>query len=276
MMRRVARILTQCFSLIVICCASCSALNLHSNLASIKVDAAPGESVNSQFNLTLAADQPQTQFHLHTQDFYRSEDGRQSFYKPAGTLTHSCANWVTINPVDITVQSGSQLNARLTINVPAGVKPGGYWCVLTVDEVPNPLRVTPKGIGMEMFASISVGVFVSVLPIRKSIKIEEVQIQDNRLTVKVTDTGDCPFSAEGRVEFLRVDDKTPLATATFPKTALFCEPINTAMMSAALPDEKTLPSGHYQVRVILDIGLDHYIGVRKDMDIDRVPAAPRI
>jgi hypothetical protein len=274
MMRRIARILVQCLSLLIASGVSSSALSFHANLSSIKVDAEPGEIVNTQFSLTLAADQPQTRFHLRTQDFYRSEDGRQSFYKPAGTLTHSCANWVAINPVETTVQPGAEMDARLTINVPGDAKPGGYWCVLSVDEVPDPHRVTPKGVGMELFTSISVGVFVTVQPVQKSARIEDVQVADNHVTVKVADTGNCPFSAEGRVEFLKAGDETPSATTKFPRTPLFCEPINTSLLIAELPDEKTLPAGRYRVRVILDIGLDHYIAVQKDMDIARVAATP--
>lgn len=274
MMRKLTRILKQCLTLLIISCASCHALSFHANLNSIKVDASPGEVLNSKFQMSLADGQSQTQFHLRTQDFYRSEDGRQSFYKPAGTLAHSCANWVAINPVEATVLPGADLNARLTINVPADVKPGGYWCVLTVDEVPDPHRVTPKGVGMELFASISVGVFVNVLPVQKSIKIQDVRAEANRIVIKVENTGDAPFSAEGHVDFLKSGDEVATTTVNLPRTSLFCEPVNTSLLAADLPDEKILPAGHYRVRVILDIGLDHYIGVQKEMEIDRAATPP--
>ena len=40
-------------------------------------------------------------------------------------------------------------------------KPGGYWCVLTVDELPD-LLATTEGVGIRFMASVSIGVFVSV------------------------------------------------------------------------------------------------------------------
>ncbi len=50
---------------------------------------------------------------------------------------------------------------RLTVSVSPEAVPGGYWCVLTVDELPDPLAVK-EGVGIHFMASVSVGVFVYV------------------------------------------------------------------------------------------------------------------
>ena len=260
--------------LMILSGAVAHALSFHANLGSIKVTVDPGQSVSTHFRLTLTSDQPATEFHLRTQDFYRSEDGVQSFYKSPGTLAHSCATWLAINPVDTTVQSGGALDARLTINVPTDVKPGGYWCVLTVDELPNPLSVTPQGVGMKFLTSISVGVFVSVEPITKSARIEGLEFGHGSATVTLGNTGDCPFSATGHIDFLQQGAEVPVATVDLPKAAVFCEPIPTALITAPLPDPKTLPDGTYTARVVLDIGLDHYIGAQKTMVLSRTHASP--
>ena len=47
--------------------------------------------------------------------------------------------------------------------------------------------------------------------------------------------------------------------------------VSTAVLAARLPDAAALPSGRYLVRVVLDIGLDHYIGVQREMEIRREP-----
>lgn len=74
-------------------------LSFHATLESIKVDARPQQVITRQFKLTLDPNQPETRFKARVEDWWRSEDGAQSFYAEAGTLRHSCARWVSLNPV---------------------------------------------------------------------------------------------------------------------------------------------------------------------------------
>src|SRR5205085_7695907 len=126
--------------------------------------------------LTLAKDELRTQFKVHVQDWWRSEDGKESFYKPAGTIPESCAPWIKMNPVEASVEPGATLDVKLTIAIPEGTKTGGYWCAFTVDEVPDPLKINPEGVGVRFLASLSIGVFVYVGPVTRSAKIVDVQV----------------------------------------------------------------------------------------------------
>ena len=141
--------------------ATARAVTFTATLGSIKITARPGQALTREFRLTLDADQPKTRFNSHMQDWWRNEDGTQSFYRDPGTLAHSCGRWVTLNPVEVEVQPGGTLFTRLTVTVSPEAKPGGYWCVLTVDELPDPLA-TSEGVGIRFMASVSIGVFVSV------------------------------------------------------------------------------------------------------------------
>ena len=68
----------------------------------------------------------------------------------------------------------------------------------------------------------------------------------------------------------------PAAVVPLPRNMLLTEPVRTAALSVALPSPVDLPSGRYTVRLILDIGLDHYIGFQRALDIVRdTPAAAR-
>src|SRR5947207_8915714 len=69
-------------------------------LTSIKVNARPGQVLTRQFQLTMDRDQARTHFRAKVEDWWRSEDGRQSFYREPGTLRHSCAPWASVNPVE--------------------------------------------------------------------------------------------------------------------------------------------------------------------------------
>ncbi len=46
------------------------------------------------------------------------------------------------------------------------------------------------------------------------------------------------------------------------------------VIPVALPGGATLPVGRSLVRVILDSGLDHYIGVQKEVEFSRAPPNP--
>jgi hypothetical protein len=232
-------------------------------------DARPGQLINRQFDLTLAADEQPTQFKAKVEDWWHSEDGKQTFFKPAGTLAHSCATWVQLNPVESTVASGDTLHIKASITVPIDAKPGGYWAVLTVDEVNNPLAVTPQGENVRFLASISIGIYVYVTPVKRAASIRDITLSATQASIKMRNDGDCPLHVEGRIEFMKPGETTVQAVATIVREVLLPEPINTGIFTINLPDTTLLPSGRYRVRVVLDIGLDHYIGAQREMDIQR-------
>lgn len=256
--------------LMVVNVSPVTAANFKVTLSSIKVEARPGQVLTRELQLTLDEDQVTTQFKVHVEDWWRSEDGTQSFFAEPGKLTRSCATWVSVNPVETAVAPGASLTIRVTINVPAGLPPGGYWCALTIDEVPNPLAAS-ENVSVQFFASASTGVFVYVDPVDRAARILDVSIDDKNASIKVQNDGNAPIAVEGRFEFLLSSDTQPVAVATLPRGTLLPEPITTGVFSAALPDPQVLPSGRYLVRAIIDIGLDHYLGVQRELDVRREP-----
>lgn len=270
-MSRNCRLLSLLLFLLLIPGNFACALTFHAALSPIHAVALPGEVVNRDFTLSLPATEARTQFKLHVQDFYRSEDLKQSFYKDPGTLPQSCAPWVQINPVETAVDPGTTLDAKISIVVPGDAKPGGYWCVLCVDQVPDPLAPPlPDGsIGMRCLASITLGIYVDIEPVNIQGRITAVSIDGQSASVTVADTGDCPVFASGRFEFVRPGQTAPFVSVPIAKTTIYPQPINSARLSVTLPGSDKLPSGSYLVRVVVDIGLDHYIGVQKEIELSR-------
>jgi hypothetical protein len=248
--------------------AAARAVTFTATLGSIKITARPGQVLTREFRLTLDADQHQTRFNSHMQDWWRSEDGTQSFYRDPGTLAHSCGRWVTLNPVEIEVQPGGTLITRLTVSVSSEAQPGGYWCVLTVDELADPLAVQ-EGVGVRFLASVSVGVFVNVGDIQRAAEITGVDVIGDTAMVKVRNDGNTPLSIEGRFEFVTPGQSEPTAVINLARNTLLTEPILTGLFSASLPEPSSLPSGRYMVRAIVDYGVDHYIGTQREMTINR-------
>jgi hypothetical protein len=237
-------------------------------LSSIKVQARPGQVITRRFDLTLDKDQSPTHFKAHVEDWWRSEDGSQSFYAAPGTLKRSCGTWVTLNPEQSVVEPGQTLSVRITVNVSPDAEPGGYWCVLTLDEIPDPVAAADN-IGVKFLASVSTGIFIFIDPVERAAEIVDVILQPTAASVKLRNLGNAPLGVEGRFEFIRPGEDKPIATAAIPRGSLLTEPVSTSLFTASLPAESALPSGRYLVRAIVDIGLDHYIGVQRELDVRR-------
>lgn len=243
-------------------------LSFSATLESIKINARPNQVVTRQFSLTLDDRQPLTHFKAHVEDWWRSEDGKQSFYAAPGTLKQSCANWVSLNPVDSVVKAGETMTVRVTVAVPQERLPGGYWCALTVDEVPDPLAAS-AGVGMKFVASVSTGIFVYLDPVKRDAEILDLQVQGSESLIKVRNLGNAPLGVEGRVEFFTGAAEQPVAVTPLARTTVLTEPSPSGVIETDLPAAGALPSGKYRVRAVLDFGGDHYIGAEREIEIAR-------
>lgn len=253
--------------------APAAAIEFTSSFESIRIGARSGEVVNREFRLRLAPEGQRVHFRARAEDWWTSEDGTSSYYRPAGTLPRSCAPWISLNPVETAVEPGGTLEVRVTASIPRDAGPGGYWCVLTVDELPDPLAPT-TGIAVRFLASVSVGIFVEIEPVERAIRIERVELVSGQVRLKVCNGGNAPVGTEGRVEFLPPDGAAPVATAVVPRVTVLTDPAPCRLLTADLPDASLLPPGRYLVQALLDIGLDHYVGVRREIEISRDLLAP--
>lgn len=243
-------------------------LSFSATLESIRVNVRPDEVVTRQFRLTLDPGQPRTRFRARVEDWWRSEDGSQSHYAPAGTLRRSCARWVSINPVDSIVGSEETLVVRMTVNVPHEVPNGGFWCVLTVDEVADPEEMS-AGVGVKFLASVSTGIFLYAGDVRRLASIVDLKVASDTAVVTVQNDGNAPIGVEGRLEFLAEGASGNPATLSLPRTTVLTEPVTRGVIQAALPPASVLPSGRYRVRAILDFGADHLVGAEREIEILR-------
>jgi hypothetical protein len=247
-------------------------LTFNATLGSIRLQAQPGDVYTRQFQLSLDARQPRAHFNAHFEDWWRSENGRESFYAPPGTLHHSCASWATANPVESSVGPGDTMVVRFTVAIPREVVTGGYWCALTVDQIADP-DTARAGVGVQFLASISTGIFVDVGSVTRAADITDVRVDADRAVVSMRNVGNTPLPIDGRVEFLMRDGDAPAATVTIPRGTLLPERVTTGQFDAPLPAADVLPAGRYLVRAVMDIGLDHYIGAEREIAITREVAS---
>lgn len=253
--------------------AAAQPLSFHATLESIKVDARPQQVITRQFKLTLDPNQPETRFKARVEDWWRSEDGTQSFYAEAGTLRHSCARWVSLNPVESSLKGGETLTIRITVSVPSEIAAGGYWCALTVDEIPDPLSLQ-SGVDVKFVASVSTGIFVNLGSVHRAARILDLQLASETATVKLQNDGDAPVGVDGRLEFYALGSSEPTATVVIPRGTLLTEPFVNGTLMARLPPPAQLPDGRYRMRAILDYGATHYLGAEREVEVVR--ASPQI
>lgn len=243
-------------------------LSFQATLDSIKIDAQPQQVFTRQFRLTLDENARETRFRAKVEDWWRSEDGAQSFYAEAGSLRRSCARWVTLNPAEATVKPGETLVVRLTISVPVEMASAGYWCALTVDEVPDPMTAV-SGVGVQFLASVSTGIFVNVGTVQRAARILDLHVAADTAFVRLQNDGTTPVGVDGRLEFFAPGSETPAAVVSVPRGTILTEPTVHGTLKAALPAVNVLPSGRYRVRAILDYGAAHLIGAEREIDIHR-------
>ena len=237
-------------------------------LTSLKLNALSGDVSTHVYQLTLDKSEQPTRFKFRVEDWWRSEDGNQSFFAAPGTLNRSCGHWVTLNPVEAVVGPGETLTTRLTITVPADVSGGGYWCVLTVDEVPDPLKA-PEGVGATFAASVSTGIFVYIEPVQRAVEFVDVSVGGTEAVLTLRNDGNSPVGVEGRFEFFRPGELAVVAAVTIPRLTLLPEPIVVATVRLPLPPSSVLPPGRYVVRAVIDIGIDHYLGIERELELAR-------
>jgi hypothetical protein len=248
-------------------------LSFQATLDSIKFDAQPGQVVTRQFKLTLDANQPETRFRARIEDWWRSEDGAQSFYGEPGKLRHSCGRWVSLNPVESTVAPGETLVIRISVAIPSEMASGGYWCALTVDEIPDP-REVQAGVGVRFVASVSTGIFINVGTVEKVARIVDLQVGSDQAFLRLRNEGNAPVGVDGRLEFYADGGTTPAASIVVPRGTILTEPSPDGTLICRLPPASELPSGRYRVRAILDYGASHFIGAERELEVLRAPAIP--
>ena len=244
-------------------------LNFTATLDSIRIQGRTGQTYNRNFLLKLDQSAKPTQFRAQVQDWWRSEDFSQSFYREPGTLARSCGKWVSLNPVEARVQGGETLDVRITIAVPTGIEPGGYWCALTVDQLPDPLAPVEEGVRVNFLASVSTGIFIYLDPVQRAASISSVEVLPGEARVTLHNDGNTPLGVEGRFEFVgQAEGKAPIVVP-IPRETILTEPSRTGTLKAKLPDIQTLPPGEYTVKAILDIGIENLIGAQKRMEVRR-------
>ncbi|RMG81043.1 MAG: hypothetical protein D6707_05430 [Bacteroidetes bacterium] len=92
----------------------------------------PGESETRKINITNHSSEKNT-FELKIYDFEKTPDGKKQTL-PAGTSSHSLADWLNVNPAMIELNPNETKSVEVTLSVPKG-ETGTKWAMIAVQQV---------------------------------------------------------------------------------------------------------------------------------------------
>src|SRR5690606_30302224 len=123
-------------------------------------------------------------------------------------------------------------------------------------------------------ASFSTGVYVYIAPLERDAVLTDVRIDGDHVQVAVRGKGNTPMPVSGTVELRHPGQDAVVATIKLDKGVLLPEPVGATVVHGKLPDDATVPTGHYVARAIIDVGMPHYLGAEKALQVTRAtPAA---
>lgn len=123
----------------------------------LDVEVVPGQSSDQKLTLTNEADQSKTLF-LRTSDFtVREEDNRPSF---GSNLADGASRWIRLPASPVMMPAHTKQEIQVSVAVPAGTKPGGYYAAVFVSDAPS--EVVASAGNSSVQATIAALLFVSV------------------------------------------------------------------------------------------------------------------
>ena len=79
-------------------------------------------------------------------DFYVDDKATPQFVRSSTEAPYSCQNWLTLNPMEMEVESGAQAPVRYTIKTPAGAPQRSYHCAAAFTTLPTAGDLAQTGI----------------------------------------------------------------------------------------------------------------------------------
>ena len=235
----------------------------------LRLEGAPGEQIHDQVVL-LNTDLEEADCQIEIVDWDRAMDGVTRTLPP-GTLSRSCASWITLSHNGIRLEAGEEHPILIDIDVPPGVQ-GTSWAGLLVSVRTPDERSRHGSIGL--LRQFLIRVFVTTPPLVLQGIVSGLQIEGiNPLSVEVTfaNTGDTLLS-----------EVTGLVVVETEKGVSLLEmPLETFEL---LPNYSTRQSveaewglhiaGLYLVRAIVDFGAEYLVAGQSVLNIPALALVP--
>jgi P pilus assembly chaperone PapD len=192
---------------------------------------------------------------VSVKDWTLDQNGNAQYSEP-GTTPGSCANWLTVTPLEFTLKGGGPTIARYSITVPPDAQ-GCYRCILFFTTAPLPTTV--QGTRFDLCAKIGNTIYVQVGPAVHRAKITDLQLTAKNVSLTVQNTGSSYIRLGGDIKIADASG-TILQQVKIPGDAVLPGSDNTRIVPIELPS--ALATGSYTITALLDYGGDALLGAR--------------
>jgi hypothetical protein len=255
---------------------------------------APGQQVSGALKLSSESG-AKVRIRAEVDDFFIDDTDTPQFERsiPA-EAAYSCKNWLSLNPMEIELETGGSLLVRYTIRVPADAAEGSYNCAAGFTTLRPANETADQGMGMHMAVRI-VGAFYvqvgnpSVVGSLKEIKLEALppaaaptegapakDVKDAKeskggwqAVVVLENQGKMHFRPTGKLEVLDAQGKT-VETDDFPSFPI----LRNRSQRVLFRLNTDLEPGHYTLRVNVDIGTGEIQQGTAEVAVDAPSPAP--
>ncbi len=192
---------------------------------------------------------------------------------------YSCKKWLSLNPMELELDSGGFVIARYTLRAPADLAAGSYNCAAGFTTLPAAGQAT-EGVGMRMAVRIVAAIYVVVgsPPVQgglKEFKLEAVppakdsQEAGWQAVVVLENQGQMYFRPTGKLDL--VDDKGQVVeTEDFISLPVLRE----RSQRFVFPLKAHLDPGHYKLRARVDIGTAEIQEGSAEVTVDQPTPTP--
>lgn len=216
-----------------------------------------GQTANEKVVITNNLNK-KIQLSIYLNDFLRDTTGAHAYLKP-GTISHSCANWITLDKNFLEMEPGqrSEVNVKMRVPDSANAVSQMTWAMLFVETVHEKIAPKTKTLATAVNVDMRYGIHIYQQPPllnKKDVKMlsfDRLPGSNNVYRIICQNTGETQITCKGYLEFSNINDgtKTRIDSRNFP---LF--PEQKRYVDLAIP--ATLLKGQYIVTGVIDAGSD--------------------
>ncbi len=229
------------------------------NKSKIRVSVAPGGSDYGEIIVENYSEE-ERRMKLYLEDWYYipGGDGAKEFL-PAGTLSRSCASWISFSPAEFTIPPFGKQRVSYSIKAPQDAESGGYYSALFFETIIGDMsrnEISEGQSGLNLAVRVASLFYVEVSGnIRRTAEFENLALKrDNPnspllIELELLNTGNVDITAGGTFHIM--DDQGVIyARGEFNKVYTF--PKDKAKLVAKWKED--IKPGSYYLVLTLDLG----------------------
>ncbi len=262
------RFMKFCRGLAFVCCAllpcttRAQGISLTASPMMAEVSARPGVQQTGIIALkheagARAEDKNRAPVHVrvYVMDWCLDPDGNPIFLK-AGASGESCAAWVQVNPVELTIDAGATSQVRYTLSVPPDAQ-GTYRAMVMFETDAAPAQV--RGQKVAVNGRLGCALYAQVGPQVRRARVTSFSLKDAYILLNVENTGTTHLRLRGQIEFRDAGGRL-VAQTSLPGAVVLSGKDNRRAFRVSAP---VLPPGvSLTMTATLDYGGDALLGAR--------------